>query len=602
MKTIRLLFSTCSMLILLIFLQFSCSGNNPVTGELKKWHKITLTFNGPETSEMTDPNPFLDYRLDVTFRHGEKKYVVPGYFAADGNAANTSAEAGNQWRVHFAPDAEGEWNYAVSFKQGKDVAVADDASAFESAGFMDGLTGTLVVGRTDKTGRDLRGKGRLKYVGKRYLKFAETGEYFLKCGTDAPENFLAYQDFDGPFKSDSIKDELVKEWAAHVQDWKEGDPTWQDGKGKGMIGAINYLASEGLNVFSFLTMNIAGDDRNVFPYMTYDNYERMDVSKLDQWEIVFEHADKIGMYLHFKTQEDENETLLDNGDTGKHRKLYYRTLIAHFGHHMALNWNMGEENGIWGDHIREYQATPQRLAMAQYFYDNDPYHHHIVIHNGQSFDDLLGPESRYTGASLQTDQEDFSRVHNEALKWIIKSREAGKPWVVAVDEPGDHRHSLVPDKDDPTHDNARKNALWGALLSGAAGLEWYFGYEHDHSDLSCEDWRSRDKFWDQCRYALQFFNENDIPFWQMTNDDTLVSTQGDYCFYKTDAVYVVYLKKGGVSQLNLTDATGTFNVKWYNPRNGEFADEIKQVKGGKQVTLGPPPTDVLSDWVVLLEK
>ncbi|MEM0926736.1 MAG: PA14 domain-containing protein, partial [Planctomycetota bacterium] len=76
-----------------------------VSGELKKWHKVTVTFDGPETSETASSNPFMNYRLDVTFTHSEsgKTYVVPGYFAADGDAANTSASSGNKWRVHFAP-------------------------------------------------------------------------------------------------------------------------------------------------------------------------------------------------------------------------------------------------------------------------------------------------------------------------------------------------------------------------------------------------------------------------------------------------------------------------------------------------------------------
>lgn len=170
-----------------------------------------------------------------------------------------------------------------------------------------GKTGSFVIESTDKSGRGFRGRGRLEYVGGHFLKFAGTGEYFIKAGADAPENFLAYEDFDGDFKNDGHKDDLVKSWEPHVKDWKQGDPTWQDGKGKGMIGAINYLASKGMNVFSFLTMNITGDDRNVFPYTSYDERLHMDLSRLAQWEIVFEHADKFGMYLHFKTQEAENQ-------------------------------------------------------------------------------------------------------------------------------------------------------------------------------------------------------------------------------------------------------------------------------------------------------
>jgi len=112
------------------------------------------------------------------------------------------------------------------------------------------------------------------------------------------------------------------------------------------------LASKGMNVFSFLTLNIEGDDRNVFPYTTYDERKRLDVSKLDQWEIIFEHGANMGMYLHFKMSEVENQTLLDNGEMGIERKLYYRELMARFGHHLALNWNIGDPGTLCGINAR----------------------------------------------------------------------------------------------------------------------------------------------------------------------------------------------------------------------------------------------------------
>jgi hypothetical protein len=67
------------------------------------------------------------------------------------------------------------------------------------------------------------------------------------------------------------------------------------------------------------------------------------------------------------------------------------------------------------------------------------------------------------------------------------------------DEPGDASHGLIPDHEDPTRVNARMNALWDTFMAGGAGVEWYFGYQHDHSDLTCQDWRSREKIWEQCR-------------------------------------------------------------------------------------------------------
>ncbi|MBT8044881.1 MAG: DUF5060 domain-containing protein, partial [Verrucomicrobiae bacterium] len=358
-----------------------------ITGEGKQWHKVTMTFDGPATSERAVPNPFTDYRMDVKFSHDKKTLVVPGYFAADGDAANSSADSGNKWRVHFSPPFTGKWSWRVSFRKGSDVATADQLSAGASAGYFDQAAGRFTIAKSDKKTPDLRARGRLAYVGKRYPRTLGDGKIFFKAGADAPENFLAYRDFDGDFKSDGEKDHLIKTWQPHVRDWRRGDPTWAKGKGKGMIGAVNYLASKGMNAVSFLTMNIGGDDRNVFPYLNTKMLDRLDVSRLAQWEVVFKHASNSGLFLHFKTQETENETLLDWGDTGRERRLYYRELVARFGHHPALNWNMGEENGSWRKNKKNHQNTRQRLAMARYLKAVDPYDHPIVIHNGQWFDD-----------------------------------------------------------------------------------------------------------------------------------------------------------------------------------------------------------------------
>jgi len=563
-----------------------------VSGELKKWHRVTITFDGPQTSETANPNPFMDYRLNVTFTHqgSGKSKVVPGYFAADGDAANTSSDSGNKWRVHFAPDAVGQWKYKVSFRKGSNVAVAEAKNSGRSAGFMDGRTGSVRIGPTDKTGRDFRGKGLLQYVGKHHLRFAETGEYFLKCGADAPENFLAYKDFDGDFKTDGQKDNFIKDWGPHIKDWKPGDPTWQSGKGKGIIGAINYLASKGMNVFSFLTMNIEGDDRNVFPYTTYKERVRLDVSRLAQWEIVFEHGTKLGMYLHFKTLETENELLLDKGDLGPERKLYYRELIARFGHHLALNWNLGEEINN--------ATTAQKKAWANYFWTHDPYQHHIVIHNGANHYDLLGPGSKITGFSLQTNKPDFSRVHSQTKNYIDRSVAAGKPWVVACDEPGDASHGLITDAEDPTRDNARKNGLWGNIMAGGAGVEWYFGYKHPHSDLTCQDYRTREKVWTQCRYALEFFKKHEIPFWDMKCEDEMTENTEDYVLCNPGSVYLVYLKRGGEVEINVS--RGSYNYGWFNPRTGDGMESLLHtgsVKAGRKVEVAAPDKN---DWLLVI--
>jgi hypothetical protein len=589
-----------------------------IHGELKKWHRITLVFEGPETSEMAADNPFLSYRLDVTFTNGNKTYVVPGFYAADGNAAETSAASGNKWLVRFTPDATGAWSYAVSFKTGERAAVADSPDDFASAGFMDGASGTFAIAESDKAGIDNRAKGRLNYIGEPYLQYAESKQYFIKVGVDAPENLLGYEDFDA---STNVFD-FRKAWAPHAKDFEAAasEYTWQEGKGKNLLGAIRYLASEELNVFSFLTFNVDGDDRNIIPhllkvpaaeYETYANIKknkeawenyfyktRFDVSKLAQWERIFEYAETQGMFLHFKTHETETDHLMDQGVFGVEGKLYYRELIARFGHHLSMNWNLGEENN---------QPIEEVKKVANYVHHLDPYKHHLVIHTFPNKDDrygeLIGDQSPLTGASLQLSDAEFHDVHPRVLKWRHKSDSTGRPWALAVDEPGKANIALLPDDEDMEHNLARENALWGPLMAGAFGVEWYFGYQSPNSDLTCQDFRSRDLFWDQNRYARRFF-EKHIPFWKMKPADELTIDDQSFCLAAKDEIYVVYLKSGQeTTSLQLGDSGKAFAVRWYDPRNGGDLQlgSLHNVVGNGIVSVGIPPKEKQKDWVVLIK-
>jgi hypothetical protein len=108
----------------------------------QQWRKLQLDFVGPHLAE--EQATFTDYKLDVTFRHVRTgtTIVVPGYFAADGDAANTGAAAGSTWRVLFNPPASGQWDYQASFRSGPNVATSRDASAGMSLAF-DGTRGSF---------------------------------------------------------------------------------------------------------------------------------------------------------------------------------------------------------------------------------------------------------------------------------------------------------------------------------------------------------------------------------------------------------------------------------------------------------------------------
>ncbi|MEX2261712.1 MAG: DUF5060 domain-containing protein [Bryobacteraceae bacterium] len=574
-----------------------------VRGDLKRWHRVTLTFDGPNTGEDATPNPFRSYRLNVAFNHAGsgKSHTVPGYYAADGNASETSATSGNKWRAHFTPDEEGRWSYRASFRTGEDVALSLEADAGQPTAF-DGASGSFEIGPSDKSGSDFRAKGLLQYVGKHYLRFASSGEYYLKGGADSPENFLAYQDFDGTFDTDEDsgsykgKGIVVHKYAPHVEDWRAGDPMWKGGKGKGIVGALNYLAGKGMNSVYFLTYNLdGGDGRDSWMWTGPKVRDRFDTSKLDQWEIVFSHMDRLGIMLHVVTQETENDRSLGGGpDLNAVRKLYYRELCARFSHHLALIWNLGEEN---------HTSDKDRKEIARYIRRLDAYRHPITVHTMNDraltfYDGLLG-DSFFEATSIQGWMRDYNR---DAIELRKRSAEAGRPWVIFGDEQAPASHGVLPDADDPDHREPRVDGLWGNLMGGGSGVEWYFGSTYPHMDINCEDWRSREKLWDQTRFALEFFRKH-LLFWEMEpGNSRIIGAPGARALAKGDELIAVQIPAGGNPLLRL--GTGSYTVEWYNPRMGGVLQtgSVKSAAGPGFQSIGRPPSEPDKDWVALVKR
>jgi len=313
-----------------------------------------------------------------------------------------------------------------------------------------------------------------------------------------------------------------------------------------------------MNVAYFLTMNIGGDGKDVWPFLDHKTFDRFDVSKLDQWEILFSHMQAKGVMLHVVTQETENEKLLDDGDTGPQRKLYYLELIARFGHHPGVVWNLGEENGP-ADFSPNGQTTAQRRAMAKFFQSNDPYQHPVLVHTHSTakgkeeiVQDLLG-DAALTGLSFQVD--DPKRVHSEI-----------------------------------------------------AGFEWYFGAKHPGNDLTAEDWRTREAIWKQSNIAAQFF-EKHIPWWEMKPAPNIITSPADhecYCFAKTDLLYLLYIPAGTdevIVDLEV-DAAHNFRIQWFDPTSGGelSTGTVDSISGSGEQTIGLPPWGNSNDAVTLLKK
>lgn len=562
---------------------------------------VEVTFRGPWASE-TDlsPNPFLDYRLNVRFTGpGGQTVNVPGFFDADG----ANGDTGNLWAARFLPPVRGAWTATASMRSGANVAVDLNPSAGSPVSTVDGRSVQFQVGSIRSGAEGFYRVGTLRDVGKHHRKF-ENGPYYLKAGTNGPENFLGLRCVDDVTKSGGEGN--LHSFDAHISDWRPGDPILSRGNtnddGRGVIGALNYLGDKGVNSLFLMVMNLGGDGKDVYPFLGPKDrsFEKThyDTSRLRQWNVIFEHAQarSISLSLVMNETEIDNELWLDGGQLGAQRKLFYREIVARFGHHPAIRWNICEEN--------DYTLT-QLDQFASWIKAQDGDTHAVSVHNNPN--DLamfqsLASNPNFDHASLQFDPN-LANSHVEQVRAF--TAQAGRPWVVDADEQGPWQTGLTSQNAADT----RKRILYDALFSGG-GVEFYLGY-HDlpmGGDLSLEDFRTRDEMWNYIGHARSFMEEN-LPFWDMAPDDNLVRNEngafgGAEAFTIPGEVYAIYFPNASsTGQLNLQGNSQEFELRWFNPRSGAFVGGAQSLgSGGGWRNLPSPPNSSNEDWIALVRE
>ena len=326
-----------------------------------------------------------------------------------------------------------------------------------------------------------------------------------------------------------------------------------------------------------------------------------------QWETVFAHAQRAGIFLHlvFNEAEAANKRELDDGELGPERKLYYREMIARFGHHLALEWNLCEEYNL------QFDFGPDRVrAFADYVRAVDPYDHPITVHSAGDPVEALRftyGDPRFSLTSIQLNQRPIHEV-TEAIRQATAV--AGRPLPVSLDEftlDRGQRASHIPVDD---ADGQRREKLWPCYLSGGM-IEFILD-----DLLKTDSFKTpeRESLWQYTWHARRFLEQ--LPFWEMEPADELAAggatipvgigkgrtvPLGPQVFAKRGDVYAVYLPTATVTgTIDLTELKGPAQQRWYDPRAGEFVGPPREIQGGKRHELGPSPRDPANDWVVLI--
>lgn len=392
-----------SCLLILMLISGVCVADE---NSFAKWSRIEVTFEGPLSKGMANPNPF-SIRLDVLFTGPDgSTFKVPGFYEGD----NVGGLNGSTWKVRFSAGQIGRWKYETTSDHPK----------------LNGFKGVFVVTDVPDNAEGFWKWGRLEAVGTaankiRYLKFRD-GPYWLKAGCDDPENFLGgYRNYQS----------LVKRKAA-----------------------IDYLADRGINSSYIMTHNIGGDDNDVWPWIGKSAAEaksnasqnaRFDLVKLEEWRQLFEYMQSKGVVPYLILEDDSAWKSYGH-------QRYYREIIARFGYLPALTFNCGEE-------ANENYQLKESIQLMSLLQKLDPYDHPRGIHNVNSpnEDYVLAESIDFT--AIQTGQPGTRK----GLQHAIEHNQITREWISFCEK--HKRRILVVNFDEgrPEHD---RRAWWSAYLAG----------------------------------------------------------------------------------------------------------------------------------------
>lgn len=504
-------------------------------GTFAAWEKVELNLTGPSVNGLdTQINPFT-ILVDIHFvSPSGKTFVVPAFYNGNGSGNMT----GNKWKGHFSTGTVGEWTFST---------VSLDP-------LLNGIKGHFTIIPSPSCEMYTKGEmpdfsctGRLEYVGGHYLRFANN-DYWIKGGIDDPENFIG---------------DAFGDWSAKKE-------------------AIDFLSQKGVNSIYVITNNIDGDRKDTWPWLgdtqneAKANSSRFNLAKLQAWDEFFTYVQEKGIVLHIVLNDDSAWNGYDHG-------LYYREMVARFGHHPALIWNIGEE-------ANEIYSDQRQIALAKALQELDPYNHPITVHRKSDWPFLGNTNFDLTSIQIGNGANDFSTVELPDYYQIVtdhreSSIDAGHPIPVMVDE-----IPLVTSVDQNSRRKMRTEVLYPIYFAGGNFEMHYYDIYGQGGTVSIQD---LNPILDDMYHARAFM-EN-LPFYEMQPcKSSLLDGSDQYCLEKPGIVYALYIPKGGSFNLDLTKLDGYFRMQWINPRLGETVTTDYMI-GGKSYDLISPDDE---DWAL----
>jgi hypothetical protein len=235
----------------------------------------------------------------------------------------------------------------------------------------------------------------------------------------------------------------------------------------------------------------------------------------------------------------------------------WRYMIARYSAYNIIWGVFGEANEAGSNWI---SITNEYGSIAKKY---DPYNHLRTTHHTSSNSELVG-QSWF----------DFILHQNTSISLVDSERAKYQVPIVNAES--------YYEGDTGTADDVRRMS-WKLMTHGS-----FFTYG-DNIELTTPG-RTYNS------YLVDFYKK--IPWWKLEPNQSLVSGNSVHAHALIGSEYVAYLESGGSLTLDLTGATGTLSVEWFNPRTGTYTGQTT-ISGGAPRAFTPPGTN---DWVLHVSK
>jgi len=266
-------------------------------------------------------------------------------------------------------------------------------------------------------------------------------------------------------------------------------------------------------------------------------------------------------------------------------------------------------------------------ATARFIKANDPHRHLVTVHpvisasrRGESprapFDppwrigEFFGEEDAISVLSQQTGQSGDGTTWDEKLQcWtgdsttlvasLSADRRFKKP-VLNTENGYEYLRGDPTSKKQVHHTDKVRRSAWRIVCAGgyfAAGFHSTIGHSDAWNRLDPPNHYSfivRDEgAAAQLAILHDFFST--LPYWRL--QPFLSVTGNATALAESGKCYVVYLPKGGETAVAPAQTSGEFIYRWFNPRSGRFGESSEVRKVDKLLFVAPDA----NDWVLLLE-